>query len=261
MKNIIYKLKKKVLLLRRELIAYYCHYFKQKSENQVKVVIFAQGRTGSTLLEDLLSKAGDFQSYGELFHKSRGEILYPLHFIRGLPKRKPDVHFIFHVKIYQLTRDRKRPVDVSDFLETLYDEGWKIIFLRRRNKVKHVLSNYVLKARGTGHKYDNKQEIFRVQVDTKKFIPWVYQRIRFEEAEKKVLQHVGYHEVVYEDDLESQDKHQETVNNIFDYLSLERKEVSTRHKKVNTVPLDELIINYDQFEKRIIQEGWGEFLD
>lgn len=261
MRNFINKLIKKLLLLRRELIAYYCYYFKQKSENQVKAVIFAQGRTGSTLLEDLISEAAPFQSHGELFHKSRGEILYPLHFIRGLSKRRLDKHFIFHVKIYQLIRDRKRPVDVQDFLKTLYNEGWKIIYLRRRNKVKHVLSNYVSNARGATHKYDNTQENVSVQVDLERFIRWVNERIRFEETEKKILQDIGYYEVVYEDDLENQDKHQETVNTILDYLSLERKKVSTRHKKVNTVPLDELITNFDKFESGLAEVGMEKYLD
>lgn len=255
------KLYQRFLYLRREIISYYCYYLKSVPTDQIRVVIFAQGRTGSTLLEDLISKTGYFEKHGELFNKIRGEILFPLHFILGLPTRNSNKNFIFHVKIYQLTYDRKHPVDPTYFINTLYKEGWKIIYLRRKNKVKHVLSNKVANARGASRKFDNKNEKLSLYIDIDSFIDEVKGRNKFDEREQKILQDVDYHEVVYEDDLENQENQQETVNRILDYLSMERKHVSTRLRKVNTVPLHKLIKNYDQFEKRIIQEGWGELLD
>lgn len=265
MKATFKKLYRRLLYLRREIIGYYCYYFKSAPADQMRVVIFAQGRTGSTLLEDLISKTGYFEKHGELFNKIRGEILFPLHFIRGLPKRTPDKNFIFHVKIYQLTRDRKRPVDPADFINALYQEGWKIIYLKRRNKVRHVLSNKVANARGASHKFDNEKdnekEELSLEIDLESFIRGVNGRDKFDEMEQRILQNVDYHEVVYEDDLENQENHQETINGILDYLSLERKQVSTRLRKVYNTPLNKLIKNYDQFEKRMIQEGWGEYLE
>ncbi|WP_147303656.1 sulfotransferase [Rhodohalobacter sp. SW132] len=248
------------LYLRREWIAYYCKLFKQDSLEQHRVVIFGQGRTGSTLLEDLIFKTGHFQKHGELFHKSRGQILFPLPFIRGLARRRPEENFIFHVKIYQLVNDRRRPEDTARFLKALYASGWKIIYLSRRNKVKHVLSNYVHNARGASHKFNDKKEEIELQIDPEGFLTWVKERERFTEEEKKALQGLEYIEVVYEDDLEKQEMHQGTVDRILDELSLERKKVQTRHKKVNSQPLDCLIKNYDQFKKHLTDHGLAKYL-
>jgi len=252
---------KRMLFLRREWISYYCHIAKSDSPEQRRVVIFAQGRTGSTLLEDLIFRTGHFQKYGELFHKSKGQVLFPLPYTRGLAKRRQARNFIFHVKIYQLVRDRSRPEDPARFLKALYDSGWKIIYLIRRNKVKHVLSNYVRNARGSGRKLNNEKEDLELQIDPDRFIKHVGERVRFSEEEKKALEGLEYIEVVYEDDLENQEMHQATVDRILDELSLEKKKIETPFKKVNTHSPASLIKNYGQFKKHLSEHGLEEYLE
>ena len=255
--NKLYKFYRRVLYLRRELIAYYCYYFKRNNPDQVRVAIFAQGRTGSTLLESLICASGHFQKNGELLDTVRGEIFLPSHFIRGLSRRKPSENFIFHVKVYQLTRDRKRPVNPSIFLKTLRNDGWKIIYLKRRNKVKHTLSNVVAEHRGAYHKFEQKKEKLSLKIDIDKFVSRVEERYKFEELEKEILKDLDFLQITYEDNLEKNDVHQETINKILDYLSLERKNVSTDYKKVNVQPLNELISNYAEFEMRMEKKGMG----
>ena len=129
-----------------EPINYFYNSAKSTTPDKVRVLIFGQGRSGSTLLEDLICSTGYFRKNGELLNTNKGEILHPVQFIRGLSKRKASENIIFHVKISQLTKDRKRPIDPAEFLNTLYNDGWKIIYLRRKNKVMHALSNVVAKA-------------------------------------------------------------------------------------------------------------------
>ena len=143
----------------------------------VRLVIFGQGRTGSTLLESLLCSTGYFHPKGELLNTSKGEILYPTQFIRGLSKRRSNENFIFHVKIYQLTRDRKRPIDPTSFLETPYREGWKVLYLRRKNKIRHALSNIVAKHRGSYPKNDDDKEKFKMLVNCQNFVERVEARL------------------------------------------------------------------------------------
>lgn len=54
--------------------------------------------------------------------------------------------------------------------------------------------------------------------------------------------------------------HQATVDRILDYLSLERKKVETRHKKVNSHTPESLIKNYDQFKKHLAEHGLEKYL-
>jgi hypothetical protein len=56
--------------------------------------------------------------------------------------------------------------------------------------------------------------------------------------------------------------HQGTVAGVLDYLHLDgEREVSTRHRKVNTASMRELVSNYDEFVECVTREGWEAFLD
>lgn len=252
----------------REAASYLLNYTKSASSDSVKVIIFAQGRTGSTLLESLLCSTGHFSKNGELFDKTQGqsEVLFPIQFVRGLSKWKSTENFIFHTKIYQLTQNRKRPIEPNFFLEKLYLDGWKIIYLRRNNKVKHVLSNIVVESRGprdqvgTWHKFDDKQEKLNVFVDCERLVRKVEKRFRFDAYEREVLANIKYHEVVYEEDLEKSTAHQKTVDSILDYLGLEHREASTKHRKINNMPMAELISNYEEFIDCLKKQGWENFV-
>lgn len=241
-------------------INYICDAVRQAKRDQVRMVIFGQGRSGSTLLESLIASTGHFVKYGELLDVAKGEIRYPCRYIRGLSRRRGYENIVFHVKVYQLTRDRKRPTDPKKLLGELYNDGWKIIYLRRRNKVKHALSNFVVRGRGAYHKLDDKEEDIHISIDCNELVHNVTERLKFEDIERDALARVQYHEVVYEDDLEKQDCHQVTVNRILDYVGLENREVATKHRKINTKSLEDLIVNYDEFVACLKAQNWEQYL-
>ena len=229
--------------------------------NQTRLLIFGQGRTGSTLLESLLSSTGHFQPNGEILNTSKGEAKFPLSYVSGLCKLQSKQNFTFHTKIYQLTRDRKAPVDPKSFLETLSKQGWNIVYLRRRNKVKHALSNIISQHRGKFHKLNDKSEKMTIVLDRARLIELVNLRFKFEAEEEAAISGIKHHEVTYEDDLEKADCHQKTINQILDYVELEGRAVSTRHRKINTQPLHDLISNYDEFMNCLVQHGWDSHIE
>lgn len=253
-------LKRRLTCRFREVNAYLSNYARPSAPpDTLRVLIFAQGRTGSTLLENLLCSSGYFHQNGELLNTAYGEVVFPVSFISGLSKRSRS-NFIFHVKLYQLTKDRENPIDPASFLETLYADGWKIIYLRRENKVKHALSNIIANHRGQYHKFDTAKEDFKILFKCEQLVRKINDRFAYEEAEKEALVNVNYHEVIYEQDLENALSHQQTVDRIFKYLSLAPKTVTTRHKKVNNRPLEETISNYDEFIDCLHKQGWQTFL-
>lgn len=245
----------------QEGMSYLVNFIKPLPPDQVRLLIFGQGRTGSTLLESLLCSTTYFRANGELLSTSKGEILYPVQYIGGLSKRRADENFIFHAKTYQLSRDRKRPIDPTVFLSALFGDGWRIIYLRRRNKVRHALSNIVAEQRGKYHKTSDDKEKLNVLVDCDSFVERVNERFRFENAEKEALENISYHAVVYEDDLEKPDAHQDTIDRILDYVALEHRVVATEYRKVNTRSLSDLILNYDEFTDCLLEQGWQGFLE
>ena len=252
--------------LSMEATSYFLNYIRPMPTNSVRVVIFAQGRTGSTLLESLLCSTGHFSQNGELLDTSKGEVLFPITFLRGLSKWRPKKNFISHVKITHLIKKRKRPVDPALFLETLYKNGWKIIYLRRRNKVKHTLSVYFARNRSSRyllnawHKFDDRPEELNISIDCEKFKRTTEKIIDHGANEQKALANIKYHEVIYEEDLEKAQSHQKTIDRILDYLSLEPRKAFTKHRKVNNQSPKELVSNYEEFAECMSSSGWGNFL-
>lgn len=243
-----------------ELVYYLYSFVKKDVSNQTRVVIFGQGRTGSTLLESLLCSTGYFKGCGEVFNVSKGEVLHPVRYLRGLSKKNVSRDIIFHVKIYQLTKNRKRPVDPEELLKHLIDDGWSVIYLQRKNKVKQALSSIVAEHRGAYHRHEDKESQFSLTVDCEDLIRRVNNRIAYEKAEHQALADIKYHKVIYEDDLENAEAQQKTIDGVLDYLSLDRQKVSTKHRKVVTQLPEEMIVNYDDFNACLIAQGWQDLI-
>ena len=254
-------IKKKAAHRYREGAGYLSYFMKPMTTDPVRLVIFAQGRTGSTLLESLLCSTRHFRRNGELLKARHGEIMHPIQYILGRSKIKAHENFIFHVKINQLTEDRKRPVDPVAFLETLCENGWRVIYLRRANKVRHALSNIVAQQRGRYHKYNDNKEELKVHVNCEELVRRVEDRFRREKAEREVLANIKYHEVVYEEDLEEPASHQKTVDRVLNFVSLESRVASTWLEKINTQSLEDLIVNYDEFVAQLRKREWLKFLE
>jgi LPS sulfotransferase NodH len=242
-------IKQNVHKLCGELSAYKAYYLNAVPSNQVRVVIFAQGRTGSTLLEDLLCSSGYFSANGELLSKANSpfqrKLVSPMRYISGLSKLGPQ-NFIFHVKIIHLINDQK--LDPNHFLKTLSSDGWKVVYLRRSNKINIVLSNYMACNRGRYHKFDTEEEKSQLSIDCSEFCQKIRNRMNYDRLDEEALQDIDHLKLVYEKDLENPECHQRTANKVFDYLSL------------GTYALQEVIENYEEFSECIHKNGYERFL-
>lgn len=263
MKLISYRTKKfiKKLLLYPETKVYYYHLFRKKVWNKKKVLIFAQGRTGSTLLEELLCSTSHFNKRGEILGGKGTKIKFPYFYISGLVNMYSNENFIFHLKLYHLTRDRDKKIDPVSFLNKLQDDGWSFVYLKRKNKLNHYLSNKIAESRGSYHKYDKRKENFRLSIKTQDLKRGIEERKRFETLELEALENISYIKIVYEEDLQCQTNHQNTVNKILDYLELERRRGSTSMFKVNQSSQQDIIENYNEVASYMKENGLSEYLE
>lgn len=261
---------------KQELKHYAINILRPLPKHQVKLVIFGQGRSGSTLLESLIASTGSFRAHGERlspFYRTRfhrGEARFPVSYIHGLVKQTPQ-NFIFHLKprhlmgpqkgVRKKMGERKKAIAPARVLRDFQRYGWQVLYLRRRNRVKHALSNLVRNHRGYGHKLDDAPERYRLRVDCDDFVQRVAEKLEVEQIEQDALRGIDFQEVVYEDHLENAALHQSTIDRILQAVSLEPTAVTTEHRKVNTQSMADLIENYDEFSQRIIDQGWGHFLD
>jgi LPS sulfotransferase NodH len=222
--------------------------------NYERTLIFGQGRSGSTLLESLLSSTGHFAPAGEVFGEKGRKILYPERYLRGQSSRWPDKNFLCHVKIHHLS-SRRRPVEPRPFLQRLSNDGWRIIFLQRTDRVRQALSFLVAEIRGEYHKRDDRPETISIRVSRERLEALVKRGTVQAHDEQEALAGIDYHEVLYERDLEDASKHQQTIDGVLDFLALPRRPASTLLRKVIAQPLSEVVLNYDECASWVTDMG------
>ena len=242
----------------------------RRSDRGTRILIFAQGRTGTTLLESLLCSTGLFVPNDEpLIGLGRGA-LFPTAYVRGLsrdPDRQgPEGNFVCHVKPDHLDKYRvksgRAPADVEAFVQALIRDRWYVVHVHRANIVRQVLSEIVGKARGEWHKRDDRPETLTVRVEREDLL----NRIRHNEAmrlrEQNVLEGVPHLSLKYEKDLLDASVHGQTVDSVLNYADLERStEVSTSLKKINTRGIQEIVENFEEFSDWVEALGYGPYLD
>lgn len=257
--NILKWIKHFTLKLIDEQLAYLFNLLYSSNQKKHKVFIFGQGRSGSTLLESLLKSTNYFESSGELLGPSPREVSDPFSYLSGLSKHSKK-HFLFHLKIYHLNRERKKKINPDFFLDQLLTDNWKMIYIKRENVIKQQLSNYVAEKRGAYHKYDNQKEFFSLRINCEEFVDKVKERLMFLEAEKRIVAKYPHIEIVYENDLLKHESHQDTINRILRFLALPRVSVKTDLKKVNTQHISDLVENYTEFESCLKTNNWTRFI-
>jgi len=241
--------------LKREAKAYWS-YLTRASSPSKKVLIWAQGRTGSTVFENLLSSTGYFQQNGELLSREYDnvKVRYPMAFLKGTSRFASAGNFVCHVKIYQLLEDRERqgcaPVEPAEFLQSLKADGWQFVYVRRRDKFQHFLSGELAKARGAYHKFDASPEDFTIRLERDRIETAIARRNRWDQREQAALAGIDHFSVVYEDDLSSVEAQKETIRRVLEFLDLPYREPETRMKKINSRGPGDIIENYDEVQ------GW-----
>lgn len=233
--------------------------FQSARQDQVRLVIFAQGRTGSTLLENLIVSTGLFSGYGEILSADYSELIMPFNYLNGLANAIDD-NFICHIKIHHLTSDRKRPLDYMQFFQRMKARGWQFIFLERENLVEHVLSSHVAYHRNAYHNFTDKAEQFKIDFDPEFFEGVVADRRGYKKIEQEVMTVIDPIRVSYERDLLDNTRHQATIDRILTELGLPVSACNTEHRKVIKQNPVELFNNPDLFLATIEKLGLSEHL-
>ncbi len=161
----------------------------------VRFVIFAQGRTGSTLLTSTLDRHPQITCHDEILGLPRA---FPHRFIDNAARGSGAHGFGFHVKIYQLT-SWQRVRDVHGWLSAVQARGWNIIYLRRENLLRHVVSNAFAEAAGAYHHFSgtSTRRPDRLTLDPERLRCGMDGRRRNLEAEQQALSGLEHLPLVY----------------------------------------------------------------
>ncbi|MDC1505576.1 hypothetical protein N8475_10350 [Winogradskyella sp.] len=237
----------------RKLYNTYKYHFKainsKTTPSQKKFVIVSMGRTGSTLLTSLLNAHPAIYADSEiLMNKNHIKLFAPQLFIRGhelKANQRGKTVYGFKVKEEQISRENK--LNSNKFLQSLNEDGYQIIRLIRKNRVKLALSVYQAW-------HDNIYEIKKIdskkvksiEVNPKKLLEILNFHTELLKKEEDALEGLNYITVNYEEHLFDQTIHQHTADQIFKYLDVDRAKENTPFKKKAEDDLKVLINNYDE---------------
>lgn len=206
------------------------------------VIVYAQGRSGSTLLGDLLGCHPEIVYEDEILYDP---VRFPRAFVLAQRARHPRSWYAFHVKPYQLSEDQ-RVADQARWLRSMARLGWRIVHLRRTNLVHQVLSNARAQAAGTYHARHPGQRLGPIEVDPAAVLEHVGRRYRMWSIEDDALAGLRHVSLIYEDDLLPEDARQPALDRVFDHLGLPRVPVSTDLRRLGADHLEDLVANADE---------------
>ncbi|MDX6273451.1 MAG: hypothetical protein QOJ92_661 [Frankiales bacterium] len=222
-----------------------------------KLLVFGQGRTGSTLLGDLLASHPGFHFGNELL---RARTRWPARYLEGLRTRHAGQVFCAHVKPYHLT-DFQDVEDVSGWLRTMARRGWVIAHLQRHDVLRHALSNFTRNAVGVSHfKDSDARSAPRLVVRPEDLRTWMDARARMAAWERELVSGLPHETVVYERDLLPPEAWQPTADRLWSAVGLSPVPVTTKLRKINPASLRDLLDNYDEVAASLQGTPYSQFL-
>ncbi len=223
-----------------------------------KFVIFGRGRSGSTLLVNLLTNQNKVHCDNEILHD---RLLFPRTYIDLCSSRYQSRVYGFKLLSYQV-RDVQPISDPEKFLLSLYESGYKFIYLTRSNLVDHALSNINAKRKQKFHHRSHEGEFKYKPIKVE--IEEVFQRIQYSEElakyEKNLLQKIPHLSLTYEDNLLYSECHQKTVDQVLELFNLPSKPVKTNLVKLMPLELSKMVENYEELIEAIKKSKYADFI-
>lgn len=243
----------------RELRAFTRYSTGPKRECETKFVILGgSGRSGSTLLVQMLDSMPDITCYHELL---RIPLVAPLTYLRHHSDICETQAFGFKLLPYHLTlvQNLSEPIRLLDGLR---EAGYKFIYLYRDNTLMQVLSDL--------HSRDSREWHVRAgyEVNGVRAMPFDIKEIlwrldNFSQTNdfvKEFLAREPALAVVYEDDLQNQEDHEATVKRVADFLGVPFHVPTSSFKKRLPPQIDRIVENYDELVAALSGTQYERFL-
>lgn len=228
-------------------------------QNHKRFIIFGMGRTGSSLLADLLNAHPQVRCEGELFHTERARLRlitrllqrYPLCY---LSYRQARMHLFSDKTVYgfKLHTKLNKPQleDMGRFLHSAVQQEWQIIHLTRQSLFSQSISGLVAGQTGRYFGQDNQPEpLLQMEVAVDKFMIALEKTSAIRQTHQQLLRNLPHLTLTYEDDLAEQAHWPQTLARCCAYVGIAAVEAA--HSRV-TKPWQrsyaELISNYAELQ-------------
>ncbi len=228
---------------------------------QIKFVIYGQGRSGSSVLLDLIGSHPDVYCESEIFNeKVAARLLKPWDYLHARADLSPKPAYGCKMKIYQMTDDQGIE-DPHRFMLDLHSGGWKVIYLVREDLFRKALSLVVAETRGQF--LDRKSGgtgVDSIAIDPTRLEAAMRERRNADEAELAALEGIPHVRVTYEEDLLNSANHQAVSDRVLEYLGLETAPVETRYVRTSRAQVSDYLSNYGEVHEYLSGTEFASYL-
>jgi hypothetical protein len=238
-----------------------------KQDNAQNVVMFHIGRSGSTVLGDLLGQHPaifwDAEIYARLFYEweqqgavigANGFALDPVNFLQQRMIQAGERIYGFEIKFFHL---KVTHVALPSYVTALHGLGFShYVLLQRRNTLRKLVSSVIGHQRARWHQpADRGTSLIRISLDVNNVAidrerkPLLAYLQDYETNFKALAQLLHDRHVLhlsYEEDVSADP--QIAYGCVCDFLGLERYPAIIRYGKTNPFPLRAMIANFDEVE-------------
>jgi LPS sulfotransferase NodH len=230
-------------------------------------VVFGTGRSGSTLLVDILNNNPQFFCEREIFHRTAtrknplqemlrryfplGLIMLRRHHARQRFQRN-SYGFLLHTKY---GGEQVRRPDL--LLRWLHIRGWRIVWLYRRDIFAQIISTHVAdtsrRYHGSKDQKPREESVpFRTAMELNGFERYVRNAVRIHQKHRTLMQQLPHLTVVYEDDLKQADQQVKTLVRLSAELGqpYQTDRLNLRIEPPWKEPYHIIVENYDELRSR-----------
>jgi hypothetical protein len=212
---------------------------------KTRFTILTGGRTGSELLVGFLDQHPDITCDGEIFGPP---FRFPQRHLRGrevAAALKRHRAYGFKATPYTL-RAQVFLGEPGAYIRTLSTDGYKIIWLYRRNLIQHAFSHIHARERQFHYRPGEERTFQPLEVDAVDLLAHMQSINEANDLMASAVNGLDHLALVYEDDLERADTHQATADRVARYLGLKPKPVAASLIKVAPRLIEESIANWDE---------------
>jgi hypothetical protein len=238
----------------------------------IRFCVVAPGRTGSTLIFDLANSHPDVQceSNAKQTELLSNRFLQPRAFVEARAKLCPARAYGFKVKLNQLARNVT--IEPQVFLQSMHDDGWKMIFLTRGNIFRQSLSLALARQTQVWHRVRDSDgtvknaesggvKTEKVELDIKLLLRILDYEELCHDCSKTVLRGIPHLKLEYEDDLFTAAQQSATMARVFDYLGLPPHPVSTCFERTGQDDWRAVLSNAPAVEAALRGTRFEHFID
>lgn len=219
-----------------------------------RFIVFAQGRTGTWLLRDLLNAHPAIHCEKEIL---ASRWLAPLVVLEGRSHRRSQVYGC-HVQIRHLVETHG--IAPGPFLRQLHGAGWRVLHLRRRNLLRQSVSSLIARERRLWQTTEDLPPR-RFTIDLDELMAWLDRREAFLRQEAAALEALPHLALVYEDDLLEERCHQATADRVFAFLGVDPVPVKASLKRLGSDSLADSVENLGALVDRVAASPYSRYLE